>query len=267
MKRKRTSKGGEKKKDFSPQKTVKPEEVEVNFEINACGAQCPGPILKLAEKLKEMKVGEVVKIEATDPGFKHDIPVWCESTGNSLLSLEEEKGKITALIQKGEKTKEDVPCPKDKKTIIVFSDDLDRVLAAFIIANGAASMGNEVTMFFTFWGLNVLRRREKKPVEKDIISKVFGAMMPKGPKSLKLSKMNFGGMGTEMMKFVMKNKNVDSLDLLIGKAKQMGVRFVACKMTMEIMGIKKEELIEGVEEGGVASYLGAADKANLNLFI
>ena len=243
--------------------------IDADIEINACGIQCPGPIMKLKSKMEEMKDGQILKISASDPGFPADMRAWCESTGNNLLSVTSEKGVYYALIRKGHAPEgaKPVNVSSKEKTIIVFSNDLDRALAAFIIANGAASMGNKVTMFFTFWGLNILRKKEAAGVKKDAISAAFGAMMPKGPGKLTLSKMNMLGMGTKMMKHVMKNKNVDSLETLIDSALKQGVRLVACTMTMDIMGIKKEELIDGIEEGGVATYLGSADKANVNLFI
>lgn len=155
----------------------------------------------------------------------------------------------------------------DKKTMIVFSGDLDKVMASFIIANGAAAMGNEVTMFFTFWGLNALRKAKKIKVKKDFMEKMFGWMMPRGAEKLGLSKMNFGGMGAKMMKGIMKKKNVNSLPELIEMAQMMDVKMVACTMSMDVMGIKEEELIDGVEFAGVATYLGEADDANVNLFI
>ncbi|RKD26646.1 Peroxiredoxin family protein [Caminicella sporogenes DSM 14501] len=154
-----------------------------------------------------------------------------------------------------------------KKTMVVFSGDLDKVMASFIIANGAAAMGDEVTMFFTFWGLNALRKAKKVKVKKDFMEKMFGWMMPRGADKLGLSKMNFGGMGAKMMKSIMKKKNVNSLPELIEMAQMMGVKIVACTMSMDVMGLKEEELIDGIEFAGVASYLGEADEANVNLFI
>ncbi|MEW5819554.1 MAG: DsrE/DsrF/DrsH-like family protein, partial [Cyanobacteriota bacterium] len=156
---------------------------------------------------------------------------------------------------------------KTDKTIIVFSNDLDKALAAFIIANGAASMGDKVTLFFTFWGLNILRKTYHVPVKKSILDKMFGFMMPRGANKLTLSKMNMGGMGTNMMKYVMKNKNVMSLTELIDQAKINGVRLAACTMSMDVMGIAKEELIEGVDYTGVAGYLDSANDSVVNLFI
>ena len=155
-----------------------------------------------------------------------------------------------------------------KKTIIVFSGDFDKVFAAFVIANGAAAMGDDVTMFFTFWGLNALRRPKKIKVDgKTGLQKAFAAMMPRGADKLKLSHMNFGGAGPRMFKHVMKQKNVMSLDELIESAREQGIKFVACTMSMDVMGISEEELIDGVECVGVASYLGEADEANVNLFV
>ena len=155
----------------------------------------------------------------------------------------------------------------NKKTIVVFSSDLDKVMAAFIIANGAVAMGSDVTMFFTFWGLNLLRRPESVPVRKTPIERMFGWMMPRGAGKTTLSQMNMGGMGTAMIKGIMKKKNVLSLPELMAAAQQSGVHLVACTMTMDLMGIKREELIDGVEEGGVAMYLDRAGSANVNLFI
>ena len=154
-----------------------------------------------------------------------------------------------------------------KKTIILFSDDLDKALAGMIIANGAAAMGDDVTIFYTFWGLNILKKAQKMKVKKDFMEKMFGFMMPRGPEKLGLSKMNFGGMGTEMMKSIMQKKKVSSLPDLISSAQDLGVKMIVCTMSMDIMGVKKEELIDGLEYAGVASYLGEADEANVNLFI
>lgn len=153
------------------------------------------------------------------------------------------------------------------KTMIMFSGDLDKAMAGLIIANGAAAMGDEVTIFFTFWGLNILRKAQKIKVRKTFMEKMFGWMMPRGAEKLGLSKMNMGGMGTAMMKDIMRKKKVNSLPELIGSAQDMGVKFIACTMSMDVMGIKPEEIIDGVEYAGVATYLGEADSANVNLFI
>lgn len=155
----------------------------------------------------------------------------------------------------------------NKKTLVVFSGDYDKAMAALIIANGAAAMGDEVTLFFTFWGLNLLRRPKKVRVKKSIVESMFGGMMPRGTERPGLSKMNMGGMGARMMKWVMRKKNVQSLAELLESAQTLGVKFIACTMSMDVMGIKKEELIDGLEFAGVASYLGEASEAGVNLFI
>jgi peroxiredoxin family protein len=157
-----------------------------------------------------------------------------------------------------------------KKTLIVFSGDYDRVMAAFIIANGAAAMDDEVTMFFTFWGLSALRK-SGKPVgsgaPKSGLQKMFSGMLPKSPEKLGISKFNFGGAGRSMMKKVMKAENVMSVSELIATAQEQGIKMIACTMSMDVLGISKEELIDGIEYAGVATYLGEADDANVNLFI
>jgi peroxiredoxin family protein len=155
----------------------------------------------------------------------------------------------------------------NKKTLIVFSGDLDRAMAAMVIARGAAAMGNEVTLFFTFWGLNLLRKPDPVPVKKPLLDALFGWMMPRGARRAKLSKMNMGGLGTAMMQHVMKTKNVPSLPEMMAEAQEFGVKFIACTMSMDIMGITRDELIDGLEFAGVATYLGSADEANVNLFI
>jgi len=227
--------------------------------------------MKVFETMKEMKDGQVMEVAASDPGFARDIVAWTRRTGNTLLSNEHRGNDYVALIKKGTGAVVTQQIPQsmagDGKTIIVFSGDLDKVLASFIIANGAAAMGRPVTMFFTFWGLNVLRKASRMKVEKNFIESMFGGMMPRGAGKLKLSKMNMGGMGTAMMKMVMKKKNVDSLETLIQKAMKAGVKIVACTMSMDIMGIQEKELIEGVELGGVGAYLGDAEESNVNLFI
>ncbi len=239
--------------------------------IDCSGMQCPGPIMKVFETMKQMKDGQVMEVSASDPGFARDIVAWARRTGNTLLSNERRGNDYVALVKKGAAAAAAQPAVSgmagDGKTIIVFSGDLDKVLASFIIANGAAAMGRPVTMFFTFWGLNVLRKASKVKVEKSFVEAMFGGMMPRGAGKLKISRMNMLGMGTAMIKMVMKQKNVDSLETLIQKAMKAGVKIVACTMSMDIMGIKEEELLPGVELGGVGAYLGDAEESNVNLFI
>lgn len=156
---------------------------------------------------------------------------------------------------------------KEKTTIVLFSGDLDKAIAAFIIANGAAAYDHEVTMFFTFWGLNTLRKDPPVSVKKGFLENMFGKMMPRGAKKLGLSKMNFAGIGPKMIKHVMKKHNALSLPQLIELAQEQGVKLVACTMTMDLLGLRKEELIDGIDYAGVAAYLGDAADAKVNLFI
>lgn len=242
--------------------------------LDACGLQCPGPIMQVYRKMEELEEGDILVVTATDPGFRRDIESWCRNTGNTLINAEDEAGKIKVSIRKGRgeesATREAINLSspaKKSKTMVVFSGDLDRAIASFIIANGAAAMGNEVTLFFTFWGLNILRKDKYVDVDKGFMDRMFSKMMPRGSKKLPLSNMNMFGLGPKLIRKVMKDKGVNSLEELIGQAKLNGVRLVACQMSMDVMGIKKEELIDGVEVGGVATFLGAADESNMTLFI
>lgn len=250
----------------------KPALAPVDLQIDACGLQCPGPIVKVKAAMDGLSDGKRLRVTATDPGFLADIRAWARSTGNTILELRSDSGGCyVAEIQKKAVTpplaaQASGSGPK-ATTIIAFSNDLDRALAAFIIATGAAAMGQKVTVFFTFWGLNILRKGNSPAVRKSLIDRMFGFMMPRGPEKLVLSKMHMAGMGTGMMKAVMKNKHVMSLPELIESARHSGVRIVACAMSMDIMGIQKEELIDGIEIGGVAEYLANASEAQTNLFI
>ena len=240
--------------------------------LDCCGMQCPGPIMEVFKSVKDMKDGELLEVSASDPGFAKDIVSWCKRTGNTLVSNEERDGAYVAIIRRGtnapavQKAAQADAAPKGK-TIIVFDGDMDKVLASFVIANGALAMGRPVTMFFTFWGLTALRKTEKVPVKKSLIEKMFGFMLPRGAGKLKLSKMNMGGMGTAMMQGIMKDKNIDSLETMMKKAMENGVKIIACSMSMDVMGIHPEELIDGMEIGGVGTYLGDAEESDVNLFI
>ena len=241
------------------------------LKINACGLQCPGPIMQVKKAMDTLAPGEQVEIVATDAGFARDASAWCDTTGNRLIGSHEEKGRYTVTIEKGDPA---AVCPSSAgaiagrgKTLILFSDDLDKALATFVLANGAAATGQKVTVFFTFWGLNVLKKVQKPKVKKDIFGKMFGMMLPTSSLKLKLSKMNMFGMGSRMMRFLMKQKGVDSLESLRSQALAQGVEFIACQMSMDMMGISREELLDEVTIGGVATYMERADKANVNLFI
>jgi CoA-disulfide reductase len=241
--------------------------------LDACGLCCPGPLMQVKASITDMKEGQVLKVSASDPGFFEDIKAWCKRTNNELLELTRSGGNITAFIRKLSGRNEalvhcqEMTAVKDNMTMVVFSGDLDKAIASFIIANGAASMGKKVTMFFTFWGLNILRKPDKVKVQKGMMDSMFGMMMPRGSKRLKLSKMNMMGMGGKMIRKVMKDKNVSSLEELIKSAIDSGIEIVACQMSLDVMGLRKEELIDGVKIGGVGYYLGEAEDSNVNLFI
>jgi peroxiredoxin family protein len=156
---------------------------------------------------------------------------------------------------------------KKKTTIILFSGDYDKAMAAYIIANGAAAYDHDVTIFHTFWGLNALRKDEHIPVKKGFLEKMFAKMMPRGAGRMGLSRMNFGGIGQKLIKHVIKKHNAMPLPQLIEMAKEQGVKLVACQMTVDLLGLKSEELIDGIEFAGVATYLADASEGNINLFI
>ena len=237
--------------------------------VDACGLQCPGPIMKLYNTSKEVQPGDVITVRATDYGFTSDVKAWADRTGNKLLSIDSAEGVITARVQKGaeKKAEKAVGTMTQDKTMVVFSGDLDKAIAAFIIANGAASMGHKVTMFFTFWGLNILRKPKAPKVRKNFIERMFGMMMPRGTEKLTISRMNMGGAGTAMIKGIMKKKNVSSLHELMQSALASGVTIQACQMSMDLMGIKKEELIDGIDVVGVATFIHASDDSNATMFI
>lgn len=261
-----------KNKEVTPVVSQNLDDMPVKVKLNACGLQCPGPIRRVFEEMNHMTDGEILEVKASDPGFTKDISSWCEKTGNTLLNSEFNKNEknFVAYLQKGTKVSQTAntnTIDKNGATLVVFSGDLDKAIASFIIATGAASMGKEVTMFFTFWGLNILKSKNKPKVSKDTMEKMFDFMLPGNTDKLRLSQMNMMGMGPAMIKKIMKKHNVDDLETLIENAINMGVKVVACSMSMELMGIKQEEFIKGVEIGGVASYLGAAEDSGLNLFI
>jgi NADPH-dependent 2,4-dienoyl-CoA reductase/sulfur reductase-like enzyme/peroxiredoxin family protein/TusA-related sulfurtransferase/rhodanese-related sulfurtransferase len=237
-------------------------------EIDVTGIQCPGPLMATYKALETMNIGEKLKITATDSGFKNDIENWCESNGHQLLNVKAENGNYIATVQKGN-TKNGCIVQESQKnaTIVVFSGELDKLLASMIIAQGAAAQGKNVTVFFTFWGLNALRRNNRVKVKKSFIEKMFGSMMPRGAKKLKLSNMNMLGMGSKMIKGIMKKKNVDDLPTMIKKAQEVGVQMIACTMSMDLMGIKEEELIDGVKFAGVATYISKNENVGTTLFI
>ena len=238
-------------------------------ELDVTGMQCPGPLMATYKAVNEMKIGDRIRIVATDCGFSKDVESWAESNGHTLVSNEIADGKYVATIIKGENyTDNSIATDSNKNaTIVVFSGDLDKMIASMIIAQGAAAQGKEVTMFFTFWGLNALRKSAFVKTKKTLIEKMFGFMMPRGAGKLKLSKMNMLGMGAKMIKGIMRHKNVDDLPTMIQNAQAVGVKMIACTMSMDLMGIKKEELIDNIEYAGVATYIAANELSHTTLFI
>lgn len=245
------------------------------MELDAVGLQCPGPIMKLKGAMDTLKAGERLRETASDPGFAKDIVSWCRMTGNKLVEVSETKGLWTATIEKGAAVQAgavqaggSMGADGRDTTLIVFSDDMDKALASLVIANGAAGAGKKVTMFYTFWGLNVIKKVKKpRGIIKDFMGRMFGIMLPANLNKLKLSKLNMAGMGSIMMKGRMKSLKIDDLQTMLDMALASGVRMVACNMSMEVMGVKPEELVDGVELGGVAAMLEAADSSRGTFFI
>jgi NADPH-dependent 2,4-dienoyl-CoA reductase/sulfur reductase-like enzyme/peroxiredoxin family protein/rhodanese-related sulfurtransferase/TusA-related sulfurtransferase len=242
--------------------------------LDCCGLQCPGPIVQLKKKVDAMEAGQVVEVTATDPGFLKDVSSWCKMTGNELLESGKDNGQITAIIQKACISSDPIASKnvamapaKNGASIVVFSNDFDKAIAALVLANGAAATGKSVTMFYTFWGLTVLRTNPRKKVKKDMMGKMFSGMLPSDMEHLKLSGMNFAGMGPKMMKSRMKKKNINQLREMFDQAVDQGVKMIACQMSMDIMGISEEELLPNAEIGGVATYMAAASECDVNLFI
>ena len=240
------------------------------IKVDACGIQCPGPIMKMKQAIDALSAGQQLEIRATDAAFPRDAEAWCNTTGNKFLGKRSEAGIHIALIEKATPCAIEAAKPQTNdfgKTLILFSDDLDKTLATFVLANGAAATGKKVSIFFTFWGLNAIKKSHKPKVKKDIFGRMFSWMLPSDSSRLALSKMNMMGMGAKMMRYLMNKKGVDSLESLRQQAIDNGVEFIACQMSMDVMGVKREELLDNVTVGGVASYMERADRANVNLFI
>ena len=238
--------------------------------LDACGLQCPGPIMQVKNAVDGMKAGQRIEVRATDPGFARDAESWCRSTGNRFVSKTSEGGYHTVVIEKREACASAVtPAAGESrdKTFIMFSDSLDRAIATFVLANGAAATGGKVTIFFTFWGLNVIKKRRKPHVEKDIFGRMFAWMLPSDSTCLHLSKMSMLGLGDRLMRHIMRRKNISQLEELMREAVYNGVELIACQMTMDMMGISRDELIDGVTVGGVATYMERAGNSGVNLFI
>jgi len=236
--------------------------------LEAIGLQCPGPLLMVTQTIKQMEVGEQLEMTVTDFGFCADIEAWAKQTGHTVVRNEIEGNQAKIIIQKEEQEQAaTLTETKNGATMVVFSGDLDKALASFIIATGARAMGKEVTMFFTFWGLNIIKDPQVPKLKKAGLDKLFSKMMPKSIQKLPISKMNMFGLGSKMIQHVMKKKQVDPLAEMIQKAEQLGVKMVACSMSMDVMASEQAELLPTIEIGGVGAYLGDAADSNLNLFI
>lgn len=231
---------------------------------------CPGPVVRLKQEMDNLNAGESLELLAPQ-SFDVDLMNWIKSSGNELVSQEMKTDYLSAIIRRRIPGAEShaLPAAPAEQTgaIVLFSNDLDKAMAALIIACGMAASGMKVGIFFTFWGLSVLRRNPAPPVRKNALSKMFGWMLPKGASRLKLSKMNMGGLGTGMMKHVMAQQNVATLPDLLKQAKALGVKFIACEMAMNVMGISREELVEVDEVAGVASFVELAKQNGRTLFI
>jgi len=242
-------------------------------QLDACGLACPGPIMKVKEAVAKLAPGTVLEVRASDGGFATDLPAFCRAAGHEFLGAGREDGVVVGRLRAGRTGDAPATTPPGGAdgagaTMVVFSQDMDKALAALVIANGALAMGGPATIFFTFWGLNVLRKDAPPPVAgKTFMDRMFGWMMPRGPRKLPLSNMHMAGMGTNLMKWRMASKNLPDLPGLLEEAKKNGARLVACSMSMEAMGLRREELIDGVEVGGVADFLGATSATRANLFI
>jgi NADPH-dependent 2,4-dienoyl-CoA reductase/sulfur reductase-like enzyme/peroxiredoxin family protein/rhodanese-related sulfurtransferase/TusA-related sulfurtransferase len=242
--------------------------------LDVTAMQCPGPIVRVRQEIDSMQAGEVVAVQGA-LAFRNDLEAWCASCGHEIVALSSAATSFAAQVRKGNApgaacalntgAVQGVP---DSATVVLFSNDLDKVMAAFIIATGMASLGTKVSMFFTFWGLSVLRKDPAPHTIKDVISAMFGFMLPRGAGRLALSKMHMLGLGTNMMKQVMARKHVSSLPELMRQARSLGVRFVACDMAMDVMGLQREELLDEVDElAGVGKFAAMARASSTTLFI
>lgn len=241
--------------------------------VEASGLQCPGPLLKVNEVMSQLEPGQQLEMTVTDFGFCTDVEAWAKKTGNTVLKNEILEERVVVVIRKSAPQAKpsaeghQMVETKNGATLVVFSGDMDKALASFIIATGAKSMGKEVTMFFTFWGLNVIKDPAAPKKDKKRLDRAFSMMMPKSAAKLPVSKMNMFGLGSKMIRYVMQKKKVDALTEMIDKADQLGIKMVACTMSMDIMAIEADELLPNVNFGGVGTYLGDAENGNLNLFI
>lgn len=239
--------------------------------LNAVGLQCPGPIMKTYKAMEALDAGELLEVTASDPAFGRDIRAWANKTGNEVLSVKSDKGLVVVLLRKLQAAPVaavTTAAARDKLTLVVFSDDLDKVMASMIIANGALAMGKPVSLFFTFWGLDVLRREDAPARDKPLMDRMFSSMLPSDVDHLtSISKMDMHGLGAKMIRKVMQDKGVETPGQLLRNLVGGGAQLIACQMSMDVMGIARSDLIDGVEIGGVAAFLGEASESGTTLFI
>ena len=235
--------------------------------VDVRALQCPGPVVRIKKELDGLGEGAAIKVLAA-PVFAPDLANWAASCGHKVVKIAQKDGHLEAIVRKGTP----LPCTgaagsANSGAMVLFSNDLDKALAALIIATGMAAAGMQVSIFFTFWGLSVLRKNPGPQVKKSLLNAMFGFMLPKGAQKLALSKMHMAGMGTAMMKHVMASQNVASLPDMLQNARAMGVKFIACDMAMGVMGITREELIDVDEVAGVATFIARAKESGPTLFI
>lgn len=247
--------------------TLASEDEEPKTVVDVRALQCPGPVVRIKQELDGLGEGATVKVLAS-LAFAPDLASWAQCAGHKVVKLVRKDTHLEAVVRKGAPQ----PCTgagaaASAGALVLFSNDLDKALAALIIATGMAAAGMQVSIFFTFWGLSVLRKHPGPQVKKSLLSAMFGFMLPKGARKLALSKMHMAGMGTAMMKHVMASQNVASLPDMLQNARAMGVKFIACDMAMGVMGITREELIDVDEVAGVATFIARAKESGPTLFI
>lgn len=259
---KRSGEGEQEKED--------PPAVQPSSTLDLRQLPCPGPVVQLKAAFSKAADGSAFKVLA-DATFEGDLRRWCAANGCTASGLVKHGGELEAMLVKGgpQLSPSTSSRPAEHSAaIVLFSNDLDKALAAMILANGLAASGAKVGIFFTFWGLSVLRKNPAPVLRRSFVSRMFGWMLPKGAEQLVLSKMNMLGLGTTMMKDVMRRQNIMTLPSLIKSAKAAGVKFIACDMAMGVMGLTREDLIDEVDEvAGVAAFAELAKKSTNTLFI
>ena len=266
----RSSVEGEQGKEDPPAVQPSTSSLQPSSTLDLRQLPCPGPVVQLKAAFSKAADGAAFKVLA-DATFEGDLRRWCAANGCMAAGLAKHGGELEATLIKGgpQLSPSTSSRPAEHSAaIVLFSNDLDKALAAMILANGLAASGAKVGIFFTFWGLSVLRKNPAPTLRRSLVSRMFGWMLPKGAEKLALSKMNMLGLGTAMMKDVMRRQNIMTLPALIKSAKAAGVKFIACDMAMGVMGLTREDLIDEVDEvAGVAAFAELAKKSTNTLFI